>query len=86
MIHPPNLDLSHLSSEQLAKVKRLAEDPDLRAKVYLLSRKIPWDITDALTFDEKLAFAKAIARIEDSDFDWNTMNLISLRGQTVQAC
>jgi hypothetical protein len=79
----PNLDLSHLSPEQLAEVRRMAEDPDVRAKAYLVGNKIPWDLATALTFDEKVSFAKAIARIEDSNFEWSTMRLTRLRGKDI---
>lgn len=80
---PPNIDLSHLSPEQLARVKSLSENPELRAFIYLVSRKIPWDIANTLTFEEKVTFAKAIARIEDSDFEWSAMQPTRLRGQKV---
>lgn len=69
----PEIDLSHLSPEQIAEVKRHSEDPELRAMLYVVQHKIPWDLANKLTFEEKVQFAKAIARIEDSDFDWNTM-------------
>jgi hypothetical protein len=84
--HPmniPDLDLSHLSPEQLAEVRRMTEDPDVRAKAYLVSNKIPWDLATALTFDEKVSFAKAIARIQDSNFEWSTMRLTRLRGKDI---
>jgi hypothetical protein len=84
--HPmnlPDLDFSHLSPEQIAEVRRKAEDPDLRAKLYLVSNKIPWDLATALTFDEKVSFAKAIARTQDSNFEWSTMKLTRLRGKDI---
>lgn len=83
MSTPPDFDLSHLSPEQIARARVLIENPETRATKYLVSRKIPWNIANALTFDEKLALAKAIARIEDSDFEWSTMELTRLRGQKV---
>jgi hypothetical protein len=71
----PDLDLSHLSPAQLAEVRRSSEDPDSRAKLYLVGNKIPWDLATALTFEEKVSFAKAIARIQDSNLEWSTMRL-----------
>ena len=79
----PDLDLSHLSPAQIAEVRRMIEDPDIRAKAYLVSNKIPWDLATALTFDEKVSFAKAIARIEDSNFDWSTMKPTRVRGKDI---
>jgi hypothetical protein len=78
-----DLDLSHLSPAQIAEVRRISEDPDSRAKAYLVSNKIPWDLASALTFDEKVSFAKAIARIQDSNFEWSTMKLTRLRGKDI---
>jgi hypothetical protein len=83
MDHFPNIDLSHLSPEDIERAKRLSEDPETRALLYLVSRKIPWDLSKALTFDEKVTSAKAIARIEDSDFEWSTMKLTRLRGKSM---
>jgi hypothetical protein len=79
----PDLDLSHLSPAQIAEVRRMTEDPDVRAKAYLVSNKIPWDLATALTFDEKVSFAKAIARIQDSNFEWSTMRPTRLHGKDV---
>jgi hypothetical protein len=36
----------------------MSQDPDVRAKAYLVSNKIPWDLATELTFDEKVSFAK----------------------------
>ena len=58
------------------------EDPDVRAKAYLVSNKIPWELATALTFDEKVSFAKAIARILDSNFEWSTMRLPAYAAKT----
>jgi hypothetical protein len=73
VMHIPDIDLSHLSPEQVAEVRRIAEDPQTRALLYLVGNKIPWDLANALTFEEKISFARAVARIENSDFNWDTM-------------
>jgi hypothetical protein len=41
-------------------------------------------IAEALLPDERLAFAKALARIEGTAFDWDTMKLTRLRGVAQQ--
>jgi hypothetical protein len=79
----PDIDISHLSPEELAEAKRLSENPETRAMCYLVANKIPWNLANALTFDEKVVFARAIARIEDSDFEWSTMKMTRLRGKDI---
>jgi hypothetical protein len=79
----PEIDLSDFSPEELAEAKRLSEDPGEQALIYLVMNKIPWNLANALTLDEKIVFAKAIARIEDSDFEWSTMKMTRLNGKSV---
>jgi len=64
-------ELNKLPPEQLAAVERIAKDPGVKALVYLLGRKFPYEIISKMTTEQKLELGAVVAGILDESSIWS---------------